>query len=204
MGANWFDVVWAVALVYGVVSGIRTGLLSEIGRLVSWGLITWLSLTFYVPLRRLDQKLPAGVDAEPARLTAYLLLVICVFMISLIIRRIIYKLTRKKTIGTVFTPECRRRAGWGDARDDGDDLCPRSGCHCSAAHSGIGMSPMNRSSARWWCSNCRMVAAVVNKPFKEEFIFFRDVQRLAGIPTPQLWDDVEMIEFRTNKPAKPH
>ena len=53
---NWVDLVWLVAVLIGAGSGLRGGSLSEILRLVGWGLIIEIILKYAPPL-----KLPAMV-----------------------------------------------------------------------------------------------------------------------------------------------
>ncbi|MEI8063547.1 MAG: hypothetical protein WCH84_05735 [Verrucomicrobiota bacterium] len=43
---NWVDWIWVVAILVGIVGGLRGGMLSELLRLVTWGLIIFVTLKF--------------------------------------------------------------------------------------------------------------------------------------------------------------
>jgi uncharacterized membrane protein required for colicin V production len=94
MGANWFDIVWVLALLFGVWSGLRSGALGEVVRLVSWVLMIWLAVTLYVPVGDW-LKARTGFAEEPARLLAFVGLVLGVYLVSLAIRRVLQRWTRK-------------------------------------------------------------------------------------------------------------
>ena len=43
---NWVDLVWLLAVLTGVIGGLRGGVFSELLRIVSWGLIIGVTLKF--------------------------------------------------------------------------------------------------------------------------------------------------------------
>jgi membrane protein required for colicin V production len=75
---NWYDIVFAVALLFGVWSGVRTGLFGEILRVVGMLLTVAAAVHFYVPagdwLRALTR-----MPEEPARLTTFVAIALAVY-----------------------------------------------------------------------------------------------------------------------------
>ena len=86
-GANWFDFIWAIALVFGIWNGLRTGLLGEIIRFAGWVLMIWLGMRYYIPVGDWV-KATANFDEEPARLTAFVAIVLVVYLVMLVIRKV--------------------------------------------------------------------------------------------------------------------
>lgn len=92
--ANWFDVIWAIALLFGLWSGLRCGMVGEIIRLSSWVLMVWLSVKFYEPAGDwIREKIK--IEEEPARLMAFLGILLGVYIVSLLIRKLLAKWTKK-------------------------------------------------------------------------------------------------------------
>jgi len=92
--ANWFDIVWAIALLFGVWSGLRCGAFGEVIRLISWVLMVWLSVKFYEPAGDWLRS-QTRLEEEPARLIAFVSIIIIVYIISLLIRKLVGKWTKK-------------------------------------------------------------------------------------------------------------
>ncbi|MEI6084839.1 MAG: CvpA family protein [Verrucomicrobiota bacterium] len=92
--ANWFDVIWAIALVFGLWSGLRCGALGEVIRLISWVLMVWLSLKYYEVAGDWVRK-KMQLDEEPSRLIAFVGIIIGVYLISLLIRKLVSSWTKK-------------------------------------------------------------------------------------------------------------
>lgn len=83
--ANWFDVVWAVALIFGMWSGVRVGLLGEFIRLVSWILMIVLSVKYYDRVGDWLQP-KTGWEPEMCRLMAFVGIVAGIYLVSLLLR----------------------------------------------------------------------------------------------------------------------
>ena len=93
-GANWFDVVWAIALVFGLWDGLRTGALGEMIRFGSWVLMIWLAVKYYVQAGDWFRA-QSRVAEEPARLIAFVAIIIGVYIVSFFIRRLVHHLMQK-------------------------------------------------------------------------------------------------------------
>lgn len=73
---NWVDLVWLLAVLSGVISGVRGGVLSELLRLVSWGLIICLAMKF----------------APTFQLTTLTGLVVGLLLVAWVIRKLVCKI----------------------------------------------------------------------------------------------------------------
>lgn len=85
-GANWYDALVVAALVYGVWSGVRTGLLGEIIRVAGLVLMVALALQFY---NTLGQWLRArsNLAVELANLISFVGIAVVVYLLALLARR---------------------------------------------------------------------------------------------------------------------
>lgn len=100
-GANWFDVLWAIALLYGLWDGIRSGFVGEVVRVGGWVLMLWLGLKYYLTAGDWMKK-QFMMDTEVARLTAFVVIVLGTYIVMLIIRHYTGKwTTRMKRSGLI-------------------------------------------------------------------------------------------------------
>ena len=94
-GFNWYDIVVAVAVLYGLWSGVRTGLSGELLRVLGLALMVAAAVFFYQPVGQWLSR-TARLAEEPANLVAFVGLAVVTYMIVLAIRLAIHKrLTRK-------------------------------------------------------------------------------------------------------------
>jgi uncharacterized membrane protein required for colicin V production len=82
---NWYDVVVAAALLYGVWSGLRVGLTGEIIRVVGLVLAVVLALTLYQPVGDWIWH-RCQLSQETAQLVAFVSLAVVVYLISMAVR----------------------------------------------------------------------------------------------------------------------
>ena len=76
---NWYDIVVALAVLYGIWSGVRMGLFGEIIRVIGLVAMVVAALRSYIPLGdwvRSITKMPE----EPARLLAFVLVAVAVYL----------------------------------------------------------------------------------------------------------------------------
>jgi uncharacterized membrane protein required for colicin V production len=99
-GMNWFDVIWIAALLYGLWDGTRTGLLGEISHIVSWILVLAMSMLYYESVG-VWFKESLELPLEQARLTAFIMLVVCLYTLAMLLRKIINRWAARTT-GTAF------------------------------------------------------------------------------------------------------
>jgi membrane protein required for colicin V production len=85
---NWYDIVVAVALLYGVWSGVRMGLFGEILRVVGMILMIVAALHFYIPVGNWLKSV-TRLSEEPARLTAFVVIALAVYLIALAVRNFV-------------------------------------------------------------------------------------------------------------------
>jgi membrane protein required for colicin V production len=85
---NWYDVVVVVALLYGVWSGVRMGLFGEILRVVGMILMIVAALHFYVPAGTWLRSV-TRMSEEPAKLTAFVVIAVAVYLIALTVRNFV-------------------------------------------------------------------------------------------------------------------
>ncbi len=85
---NWYDIVVGVALLYGVWSGVRTGLFGEVLRVAGIILMVVAAVKLYIPagdwLRDKTQ-----MAEEPARLVAFVAIALVVYGVTLALRNFI-------------------------------------------------------------------------------------------------------------------
>lgn len=82
---NWYDVVVAGALLYGVWSGLRTGLTGEIIRVVGLVLMIALALTLYQPVGDWIWR-HSQLTNDTAHLVAFVSIAVVVYLISVAAR----------------------------------------------------------------------------------------------------------------------
>jgi len=179
---NWYDFVVLVALVYGLWSGIRTGLSGEIIRVLALLLMVALALNFYAPIGAW-LKTRTGLVEEVANLTAFIGIALVVYAVSLVLRRLIQRRTRKLAFAAMLENVGGAVAGvlrmlvvmaWVTVILS---LVRSPFWHKHVAHeSQFGAFVVKQFPA---------VKAMTEKQFPEEFIFFRDLRRPAdpGIET---------------------
>jgi membrane protein required for colicin V production len=85
---NWYDIIVAVALLYGVWSGVRTGLFGEILRVVGIILTVWAAVHFYIPVGDWLKSV-TRLSEEPARLIAFVVIALAVYLIMLMVRNFV-------------------------------------------------------------------------------------------------------------------
>ena len=82
---NWYDVIVAVALLYGVWSGLRAGLTGEIIRVIGLILAVVLGLTLYQPVGDWIWH-RSQLLQETAQLVAFVSIAVVVYLISVAVR----------------------------------------------------------------------------------------------------------------------
>ncbi|MCG3149474.1 MAG: hypothetical protein PCFJNLEI_02936 [Verrucomicrobiae bacterium] len=92
--ANWFDIIWVIALIFGVWSGLRCGALGEIIRLSSWVLMVWLAIEYYIPVGDWFRT-KTQLAEEPARLFAFVGIILGVYIVGLLLRKMLSRWTKK-------------------------------------------------------------------------------------------------------------
>lgn len=91
---NWYDIVVGVALVYGIWGGVRTGLFGEILRVVGMILMIATALHFYIPAGNWLKGV-TRISEEPARLTAFVVIAVVVYLIALAVRNFVTSRVKK-------------------------------------------------------------------------------------------------------------
>ena len=84
-GVNWYDVVVAAAVFYGVWSGLRAGLTGEIIRVVGLVLAVVLALALYQPVGDYTGH-HSQLSEETAQLVAFVSIALVVYLISVAAR----------------------------------------------------------------------------------------------------------------------
>lgn len=85
---NWYDIVVGVALLYGVWSGVRTGLFGEALRVVGIVLMVVAAVKWYIPAGDwLRDK--TRMAEEPARLVAFVAIALVVYVVTLAVRNFV-------------------------------------------------------------------------------------------------------------------
>ena len=171
---NWYDAVVLVALLYGLWSGIRTGLAGEILRVLGLLLSVLVALNGYRSAGAW-LRTRAGLAEEPANLGAFIGLAVIVALLALIARQIIRRSTRR----LVF-PAAVENIGGGLA----GVLRMLVVMAWLTVILALTRSPFwHRHVAResqfglLIVRQFPAVAAVTQKQFPEEFLFFRDLHR---------------------------
>ena len=85
---NWYDVVVAVALLYGVWTGVRMGLFGEILRVIGMIAMIVAALHFYTPAGNWLRSMTRMAE-EPAKLTAFVAIALAVYLIALAVRNFV-------------------------------------------------------------------------------------------------------------------
>jgi membrane protein required for colicin V production len=91
---NWYDIVVGVALAYGVWSGIRTGLFVEVLRVVGIVAMVAAAVHFYIPAGDRFQSW-SGIAREPARLMAFVVIAVAVYVVSVALRNLVSARAKK-------------------------------------------------------------------------------------------------------------
>jgi uncharacterized membrane protein required for colicin V production len=100
-GANWYDAVVAAALLWGVWSGVRTGLSGEILRVAGWVLTVALAVRFY-PVAGGWLKQRTALAAEVANLVAFVSIAVAVYLVSVAVRLAMHRwMTKLKLTATL-------------------------------------------------------------------------------------------------------
>ena len=96
-GWNWYDWFVALALLYGLWSGVRNGLIGEI--LLTIGTVTMLlvAVNFYEPVGDWLTS-TAGLNAELGHLIAFVGLALVVYIITLSLRQVLHKRMKNRGI----------------------------------------------------------------------------------------------------------
>lgn len=100
LNANWYDVVVAVALGYGVWSGIRRGVTGEMLSIVAWVLTVALALFGYEPLGRWLQG-KTDWDIELAKLLAFMSIVVAMYLISGALRALFRRRLKQRPLSAM-------------------------------------------------------------------------------------------------------
>ena len=97
---NWYDVVVFVALLYGVWSGLRAGLMGEIIRVIGLVLMIALAFTLYQPVGDW-LKDHSQWSEDTARLIAFISIAVIVYLISLAVRLATHRHMQKMKLGSL-------------------------------------------------------------------------------------------------------
>jgi membrane protein required for colicin V production len=100
-GANWYDVVVALALAYGVWSGIRAGLSGEIIGVIGLVLMIVLAVHLYAPVGAWIHSL-TGLAEEPSNLIAFSGIAVVVYLLTVVARRIVHARLQKLRFAAVL------------------------------------------------------------------------------------------------------
>jgi uncharacterized membrane protein required for colicin V production len=171
---NWYDFVVLVALLFGIWSGLRTGLVGELIRLVGLVAMAALALWLYQPVGHwLHGK--SGMAEELANLAAFLTLATAVYAVSVGVRAWLHR-RMKKGIRTAFI-ENTGGAALGVVR-----MAVVMGCVCvtlTLMRSPFWHKHVARESqfGSFVVGKFPAVKAMAEKEFPEQFFFFRDVNR---------------------------
>ena len=103
---NWYDVVVLLALLYGLRNGIRTGLSGELLRVLGLLLSVVIALYSY-PAVGARLRAATNLDEEPANLFAFIGIAAVAMALSLIVREILRRRTRK----LLFSPAVENIGG---------------------------------------------------------------------------------------------
>ena len=93
---NWYDVVVGLVLVYGIWNGVRLGLFGEILRVVGMVLMVVAALQFYIPAGNW-LKDATKMSEEPAKLLAFVVIAVAVYLVTLAVRNFITARVKKVT-----------------------------------------------------------------------------------------------------------
>ena len=93
-GTNWYDLVVAAALLYGIWSGIRNGFSGEVLRVLGLLGMAGLALGFYVGAGKWLQSL-RGWAIEFANLIAFVAMAVAVYLASLLARVVVHRLMKR-------------------------------------------------------------------------------------------------------------
>ena len=85
---NWYDVAVGVALLYGIWSGVRTGLFGGILRVTGMILMVVAALHFYIPAGNWLKE-ATKVPEEPAKLLSFVVIAVAVYLVTLAVRNFI-------------------------------------------------------------------------------------------------------------------
>lgn len=92
--ASWYDWVVVAALIYGIWSGVRTGLSEEIIRVLGLLLAVVLALSFYLPVGKWLQGI-TGLVEELANLVTFVSIAVAFCLISLLLRPCVRRWMKK-------------------------------------------------------------------------------------------------------------
>ena len=171
---NWYDPVVAVALIYGLWSGRRTGLSGEIIRVLALLLMVATAINFYQPVGSWLHR-QSGLVKEVADLVAFVGLAVLVYAPSLPLRAAIRRRTKKLILAAALENTGGAIAGllrmivimmWVTVILS---LMRSPFWHKHVAH--------ESSSGQFVVRQLPAVKAVTEQQFPENFIFFRDLRR---------------------------
>lgn len=95
MNANWYDVFVVGALLFGVWSGIRTGLTGELVRTLGLALMILLAMEFYQPVGGWVQQVTRLQEA-PAHLVAFVGIAVGTYLVTLAVRAVLHRRWRRR------------------------------------------------------------------------------------------------------------
>lgn len=95
MGWNWYDWFVALALLYGVWSGVRNGLVGEILWTVGMVTMVLVAVNFYEPVGNWLGSI-VSVNLELAHLIAFIGLALIVYILTLSIRQVLHNRMKNK------------------------------------------------------------------------------------------------------------
>jgi uncharacterized membrane protein required for colicin V production len=95
---NWYDAVVGIALLWGLGSGVRNGLTGEILRVLGLLAMVWVALKFYIPAGTWLQQ-SMKMPEEPARLTAFVVIAIGVYLLARWVRNFIHVRVKRFKFG---------------------------------------------------------------------------------------------------------
>lgn len=99
--AGVFDIVWVIALLFGLWSGQRAGLTGEVVRFITSIAMVWVSLAYYVPAGDWIRS-EARTELEVSRFIAFVGLMFVSYVAAVIIRKLLSQWTKKSPSAAFF------------------------------------------------------------------------------------------------------
>ncbi len=100
-GVNWYDIVVAVAVLYGLWAGLRSGLTGEIIGVLGLVLMITLSLQFHTDVGPVLQRFMGWSDAELANLVAFAGIAVLVYVVTILVKRSVHESVLKMKLASI-------------------------------------------------------------------------------------------------------
>ena len=173
-GANWYDVVVAVALIYGIWSGVRNGLTGELIMLAGYVLMVVLALHWYVAAGRGLCDL-TGMTEELSGLVAFVGIALAVYLLARLVRTVTHRWMKKVTFAAHVEIIGGGVAGWVRMTA----IMFWVTIMLCLVRSPVWHEQVGRNSlvGRWVISKFPLVAANVEKQFPEKMWFLQTIKR---------------------------